>query len=94
MVETEQERESPSSLLMKLFLFGFVLTVVGVIVIMVSALLGGDADVSGGAIIFVGPIPIILGAGTDSFLAIVLAAVLTIIGFIVFFWMRRQVSKG
>jgi uncharacterized membrane protein len=70
-----------------------VLTFVGFIVIMVSALLSGDANVSGGALIFVGPIPVIIGAGTDAFLAIVLAAVLTIIGFIVFFWMRKKVPK-
>jgi uncharacterized membrane protein len=79
---------------MKLFLLGFMLTFIGFIVIVVAALLSGDADVSGGAIIFVGPIPIILGAGTNAFLAIVLAAVLTVIGFIVFFWMRKQVPKG
>jgi uncharacterized membrane protein len=94
MIEAGQEQESSSGLSVKLLLLGVVLTFVGVMVIVVSVLLSGDADVSGGAIIFVGPIPIILGAGTDAFLAIVLAAVLTIIGFIVFFWMRRQVSKG
>ncbi len=59
-----------------------------------SALLGGDASVSGGAIIFVGPIPIVLGAGPYGFFAVVLAAVLTVIGFVVFFWMRRQFSRG
>ena len=79
---------------MKLFLLGFLLTFIGVIVIVAAAFLSGDVNVSGGAIIFVGPIPIILGAGTDAFLAIVLAAVLTVIGFVVFFWMRRQVPKG
>jgi uncharacterized membrane protein len=94
MIEAGQEQESSSGLSVKLLLLGVVLTFVGVMVIVVSVLLSGDADVSGGAIIFVGPIPIILGAGTDAFLVIVLAVVLTIIGFIVFFWMRRQVSKG
>ena len=93
-METGREQEAPSSLPMRLLLFGFVLMFVGVIVIVASVFLGGDENVSGGAIIFVGPIPIILGAGTDAFLAIVLAAVLTVIGFIVFFWMRRQVPKG
>ena len=93
-MEPGQEQELVSSLPMKLFLFGFLLMFAGVVVIMVSALLGGDANVSGGAIIFVGPIPIILGAGSDAFLAIILAAVLTIIGFIVFFWMRKQFPKG
>jgi len=93
-METEQERESRSSLPMKLLLLGFLLMFAGVVVILASAFLGGDADVSGGVMIFVGPIPIILGAGADAFLAIVLAAVLTVIGFVVFFWMRRQVPRG
>ncbi len=93
-VEHVQERESSSNVPIHLFLFGLVLMFVGVVVIVVSALVAGDANVSGGAIVFVGPVPIILGAGTDAFLAIVLAAVLTIIGFVVFFWMRRQVPKG
>ena len=94
MTENEQAQESPSSLPTKFFLLSFLLIFAGFIVIMAYALFGGDADVSGGAVIFVGPIPIIIGVGTDAFLAIVLAAVLTIVGFIVFFWMRRQVSKG
>ena len=93
-METEKEPESRSSLPMKLLFFCFLLMFVGVLVILASALLSGDANVSGGAIIFVGPIPIILGAGTDAFLAIILAAVLTIIGFVMFFWMRKQVPKS
>lgn len=94
MTENEQAQESSSSLPTNLFLLGFLLIFAGFIVIMAYALFGGDANVSGGAVIFVGPIPIVIGAGTDAFLAMVLAAVLTIIGFFVFFWMRRQVSKG
>jgi uncharacterized membrane protein len=93
-METEGEQESPSSLPMKLFLLGFLLMFAGVVVIMASALLEGDANVSGGAVIFVGPIPIILGSGPNAFLAVILAAVLTIIGFIVFLWMRKQFPKG
>ncbi len=93
MMETEQE-PGHASLPMKLLLVGFFLIFVGVVVLLASALLGGDASVSGGAIIFVGPIPIILGSGPDAFLAIMLAAVLTIIGFVVFFWLRRQLPRG
>ena len=91
--ETDPERELSSRLPFKLLLFGFVLTFVGIIVIMVSVFMSGDAEVSGGAIIFVGPIPIIVGAGTDALLALVLAAVLAIIGFVVFLWMRRQFPR-
>jgi len=93
MTETE-EHEATSKLPLNMFLIGLLLMFAGVIVLVVSALLGGNGTVSGGAIIFVGPIPIVLGAGPHAFLAVVLAAVLTVIGFAVFFWMRRQFSKG
>ncbi len=89
-----QEQESTSILPLKLFLLGFFLIFAGLIVLVASALLGDDATVSGGAIIFVGPIPIILGAGPYGFSAVVLAAVLTLIGFVVFVWMKRQGSKS
>ena len=94
MAENGREHVSRSSLLTQLLPLGFMLIFVGVIVIAASALFSGDSNVSGGAIIYVGPIPIIVGAGADPFLAVVFAAVLTVIGFIVFFWMRRQVPKG
>jgi len=89
-----QEHEAMSKLPLNLFLIGLFLMFAGVIVLVVSALLGGNGTVSGGAIIFVGPIPIVLGAGPHAFLVVVVAAVLTVIGFAVFFWMRRQFSKG
>ena len=92
-METEQE-PGQASLPMKLLLIGFFLMFAGAVALMASALLGDDANVSGGAIIFVGPIPIIFGAGPDAFLAIILAAVLTIIGFILFFLMRKQFPRG
>ena len=64
-METERE-ESRSNLPIRLFQFGFLLIFAGVIVIMASAFVGGDVNVSGGAIIYLGPIPVILGAGTDA----------------------------
>ena len=88
------EHEAMSSLPLNLFLIGLFLMFAGVIVLVVSALLSGNGTVSSGAIIFVGPIPIVLGAGPYAFLAVVVAAVLTVIGFVVFLWMRKQVSKG
>ncbi len=95
MAETEpqQQEETSSSLPLKLFLFGFILMFAGVVVLVASALLGGNGSVSGGVVIFVGPIPIIFGAGPYASLAIVSAAILTIIGFVMFFWLRRRVPS-
>jgi len=87
-------QEAAPTVALKLFLVGFFLMFAGVIVLMASALFSGDGTVSGGAIIFIGPIPIVLGVGPYSFLAIVLAAVLTVIGFIVFLWLRKKAIQA
>jgi uncharacterized membrane protein len=91
--EAEQQEEASSNLPLKLFLFGFLLMFAGVVVLVASALLEGDGTVSGGVVIFVGPIPIILGAGPYASLAIVSAAILTIIGFVMFLYLRKRVSS-
>lgn len=75
---------------MKLFFLGFVLMFAGIVLMMVSASLYGTLTVSGGAVIFIGPIPIILGVGPYSFLAILLATALTIIWLIFFLTLRKK----
>lgn len=72
-----------------LFFLGFFLMFVGVIVLIVAAALQGGANASGAVVIFIGPIPIILGTGSNSSLALLFAVILTIIGFVVFFWLRK-----
>jgi len=73
----------------KLFFLGFFLMFVGIVVLIVAAALQGDASASGALIIFIGPIPIVLGAGPHAFLALLFAVILTIVGFVVFFWLRK-----
>lgn len=73
----------------RLLFAGFILVLIGVILIIASSLLG-DSNVSAGAIIFIGPIPIILGTGINAHLAIFLAAIFTILCLIVFFLTRRM----
>jgi len=72
-----------------LFLIGFVLIFAGIVVLIIASALQGNVDISVGGIVFIGPIPVVFGAGPNAFLAIVLAAILTIIGFIVFLWLRK-----
>jgi uncharacterized membrane protein len=89
-----EEQSATRSVAFKLFLIGFALTFIGVVVVAVASFFQGGGSASGGLIIFVGPVPIILGAGPYSFLVIILAVILTIIGFVVFLWMRRQIVRG
>ena len=67
---------------------------VGIIVLIMASAFQGNINISGGGIVFIGPIPIIFGAGPNAFLAILLAAILTVIGFLVFFWLRKKSYGG
>jgi len=78
-----------SATLFKLLFLGFFLMFIGVIVLIAAAALQGDVSASGALVIFIGPIPIILGTGPHAFFAILLAVALAIVGFIVFFWLRK-----
>lgn len=66
----------------------------GVVVLIAAAALQRNTSVSGGLIVFIGPIPIVLGAGPNASLALVLAVILTIVGFVVFFWLRKTMAKA
>jgi uncharacterized membrane protein len=88
-------REAPSlkavswSTPLKLFLLGFLLIFMGMIFVTIATVLSGTpADF--GAVVFVGPIPIVLGAGPHSLWAIALAVAITILGVILFLVLRKR----
>jgi uncharacterized membrane protein len=74
----------------KLFLLGFLLIFIGMTLITITAVLYGTSA-NFGAIIFIGPIPIVLGAGPDSIWAIILDVAGTIVGVILFLLLRKQI---
>ncbi len=93
MQNQENQEEKPSGIngaAIWLLASGFTLMLAGIIILIFASVLEGNMSVSGGGIVFIGPIPIIFGAGPNAFLAILLAAVLTIIGFIMFVWLRKK----
>jgi uncharacterized membrane protein len=71
-------------------LIAFAAIFIGALLITLGSLsnLGGA---SGGAVILIGPIPIILGAGPYSFDLIALSVVLTILAIVVFLFLRKRV---
>ena len=73
-----------------MFLLAFAAIFIGVLLIAVGSMsnLGGA---SSGAVILIGPIPIILGAGPYSFELIVLSVALTIVAIVLFLFVRRRV---
>lgn len=81
---TESAARYPQSRLLLLFFTGFLIVFIGMALMIASSLLSGTGSVSGGAVIFIGPIPILLGSGPFSLQVFILAIVLTVIGVIFF----------
>jgi uncharacterized membrane protein len=87
---TEPAGGYPQSRLLLLFFTGFLIVFIGMALMIVSSLLSGTGSVSGGAVIFIGPIPILLGSGPFSLQVFILAIVLTVVGVIFFVRERRR----
>jgi uncharacterized membrane protein len=89
----ENAGEDGGTVSSRFFLFvilGFVMVFVGVVLIVVAAALSGGGAASVGAVIFIGPFPIVIGAGPDMTFLIVVGVVLAVLSVIVFLVMRRK----
>jgi uncharacterized membrane protein len=75
----------------KLFLLSFIMILAGMMLIMLAAALSGTLSTSGGLILFLGPIPIILGFGPYSLWVIAAAAIITIAAILLFLVRRKAV---
>jgi uncharacterized membrane protein len=72
----------------KLFLLGFCLIVVGIVLMAVSNVFSNESAGFGG-IIIIGPIPIIIGIGENPWLVVLMVAVLTIVFVALFLLLKR-----
>jgi len=76
-----------------IFLASFALVFIGMVVMMIASFTQGHGTTSGGAVILIGPIPIVLGNGPESAWLIVLAAVITAIALVASLLARRKMSS-
>jgi uncharacterized membrane protein len=74
-----------------LLLIAFAMITIGFLLMIIGPLAGSAGGFSGGAVILIGPIPIVLGIGPYSWLMIAFAAVLTVLAVAVFLLFRRRV---
>ena len=78
-----------SSKLSMLFLLGFAVVIIGIILVVAASLLGGgSASVSG--VIFIGPFPIVFGAGPDAAWLIAISIAISAVMILAFVLMRRK----
>ena len=73
-----------------IFLASFALVFIGMVVMMIASFTQGHGATSSGAVILIGPIPIILGSGPESTWLIALAAIITMIALVVLLLTRRK----
>jgi uncharacterized membrane protein len=91
--EIVEERVIVSRWFFSLLILGFVLVVVGVAFILVATAFYGSGSASGGVVIFVGPFPIVIGAGPDITWIVLFSTVLTVLSIVMFFVMNRKIRK-
>ena len=77
-----------SSRFMLLLMLGFVVVIVGIILIAISSLVGGSVNVGG--VIFIGPFPIVFGAGPDAAWLIAISIILAVVSVVLFVLFRRR----
>jgi uncharacterized membrane protein len=75
---------APPSHLLSLFFTGFLIVFVGMALMIGSRLFSDPGSVSGGVVIFIGPIPLLLGSEPVSFPLFLLALILTALGVLCF----------
>jgi uncharacterized membrane protein len=92
-VETVEEGVAVSSRFVLLLILGFALIVVGVIVIFITAVFYGGGSVSGGAVIFIGPFPIVIGAGPDASWLVLFSIIIAVLSIVVFSVMNRKMRR-
>jgi uncharacterized membrane protein len=76
-----------------LFFLAFALIIVGMLLMTLGSLGSSNGGFSGGAVILIGPIPIILGTGPFSAPLIAVAAVLTLVVLVFFLFLRRRAQR-
>ena len=76
-----------------ILLSGFAVIFIGVILVALASMLGGNSSSVGG-IILIGPFPIVFGAGPSAPWLIAVGVILAFIIFVLLFVMRRRIGRA
>jgi len=91
--DNEEEGITVSSRLYLFLILGFVLVFVGVAVILIATALYGGSSANVGAVIFIGPFPIVIGAGPDVTWIILFSIILAVLSIVVLLVMNRKLRR-
>jgi|WetSurMetagenome_2_1015567.scaffolds.fasta_scaffold42701_2 uncharacterized membrane protein len=74
---------------------GMILVFAGALAIFAASIAGGGGSTSGGVVIFIGPFPIVFGAGPDAGLLVLAGVILAAVSVVlVLLWRRKLVASG
>jgi uncharacterized membrane protein len=76
-----------------LLLLGFLIVLVGFVLLIVAAALSSEGSINFGGFILIGPIPIVFGAGPEAPWLVLFAIILTVLNVIMFLIMRREIRR-
>lgn len=76
-----------------LLVAGFFIIFLGIIILLVATIFNGAGAVNFGTIIFIGPFPIVIGAGPEAIWMILVAIAIASLSIIMFWIMRREMKK-
>jgi len=77
-----------------LFLAGVFTVVAGLLVLITASVFYGSRSANFGGVIFIGPIPIVVGIGSDPMWTALLAVILTVLSVILFLIPHRKLHTG
>ena len=84
------ENSEDSQKFLILIIIGFLLTFAGIIILILAAIIYSEGSANFGALLFIGPIPIIVGFGPEAPMVVLLAIILTVLSIIMFLIIRRE----
>jgi uncharacterized membrane protein len=73
-----------------LLILGFSVMILGLVLVAIATVLSQGGSTSFGGIIFIGPLPIVFGAGPRAQWLILFAVILTVLSVITFLALRRK----
>ncbi|MCX8154064.1 MAG: DUF131 domain-containing protein [Candidatus Bathyarchaeota archaeon] len=88
--ETFEEDVPAYRKIFALLMIGIILIVVGMMVILLATVLYGGGSANAGAIIFIGPFPIVIGAGPDAAFMVSVSIIIAVLSIVVFLVINRK----
>jgi len=90
--KSEDNKSNRFPKFLMLFIIGFLIIFIGIIILMVALVLSGGS-VNFGGIVFIGPIPIVVGVGPEVQWLILFSIILAVLTIIMFLLLRRKLER-